>query len=45
VPQNQRPAFLQNRESEEFLGKIEKLQHFPIAGRLGYFSFQEAGLL
>jgi DNA invertase Pin-like site-specific DNA recombinase len=28
VPQNQRPAFLQNRKTKEFLGKIEKLQHF-----------------
>jgi hypothetical protein len=30
VPQNQRLAFLQNRESEGFFGKIEKLQHFLI---------------
>jgi len=28
VPHNQRPAFLQNRESG-FFRKIEKLQHFP----------------
>jgi hypothetical protein len=31
VPHNQRPAFLQNRESEGFFGKIEKLQHFPLS--------------
>jgi hypothetical protein len=29
VPQNQRQAFLQNRESEEFLGKIEKVATLP----------------
>lgn len=30
MPQNQQLAFLQNCESDEFLGKIEKLQHFPL---------------
>jgi hypothetical protein len=48
-PHNQQLAFLQNRESEGFFGKIEKLQHFrgKSAGRFAalFFSRLETKLL